>query len=151
MRGTAVASRLGMTTTRMPTMRSSRTDVPLSLRILYAYTVGGSGVFGMWMLLAPTSFAAAFLLPAQDPFIFGAIASVYVAFGFVAAMGLRAPLVFAPIFVLQLAYKTVWLALVFLPHLVRGPVPFYAWVLAAVFVSYVVLDLIAIPFSRLRA
>ena len=142
---------LKMTTTGMPTMRSSRADVPLSLKILYAYTIAGSGVFGLWMLLAPASFSAAFLLPAQDPFTFGAFGAVLVGFGFSAAVGLRAPLVFAPIFVVQLAYKTVWLALVFLPHLVRGPIPAYAWLIAAVFVSYVVLDLIAIPFSRLRA
>ncbi|MGC8723886.1 MAG: hypothetical protein ACP5VF_08430 [Acidobacteriota bacterium] len=31
----------------------------------------------------------------------------------------------------------------------RGALPLYSWVLAAIFASYVVLDLIAIPFARL--
>ncbi len=149
--GTAVASRLDMTTAEMPSMRSHKTDVPLSLKILYVYTIVGSGVFGLWMLLAPASVEAAFLMPAQDPFVFGYEASALLAFGVVAAIGLRAPLTFAPVFVLQLVYKSIWLAVVFLPHLARGPVPLYAWLTAVVFVSYVVLDFVAIPFSRLRA
>ncbi len=149
--GTAVASRLDMTTAEMPSMRSHKTDVPLSLKILYVYTIVGSGLFGLWMLLAPASVEAAFLMPAQDPFVVGFQGSSLAAFGVVAAIGLRAPMTFAPIFLVQLAYKVLWLALVFFPHLARGPVPLYAWLTALVFVSYVVLDFVAIPFSRLRA
>ena len=64
-------------------------------------------------------------------------------------VGLRAPARFAPIFLVQLGYKALWLALVLVPRVVRGPVPAYAWLMTAVFVTYVVLDLIALPFSRL--
>src|SRR5512142_3258863 len=135
-----------MTTAEMPRPATTKTDVPLSLRILYAYTIAGSGVFGLWMLLDPASVSAVFGMPAQDPFIFGVQASVFVAFGFVAAIGLRSPLTFAPIFLLQLAYKSLWLAIVFLPRLVRGPLPAYAWLTAAVCLSYVVLECISIPF-----
>jgi hypothetical protein len=146
---------LDMTTAHIPKRRvdttapTGRTDVPSSLKILYAYTIVGSGLGGVWMLLAPASFAAALAMPAQDPLVLGINAAVYVAFGVVATVGLRSPLAFAPIFLLQLAYKSLWLALVFLPRLARGSVPAYGWFTAAVFVSYVVLDCIAIPFSRL--
>ena len=145
---------LDMTTAHMPkgrvnsTAPTGRTDVPSSLKLLYAYTIVGSGL-GVWMLLAPASFAAALAMPAQDPLVLGVNAAVSVAFGVVAAVGLRSPVAFAPIFLLQLAYKSLWLALVFLPRLARGSVPAYGWLTAALFLSYVVLDCIAIPFSRL--
>jgi len=144
-----------MTTAHMPerhedsTAPIRRTDVPLSLKVLYVYTIVGSGLMGVWMLLAPASFAAAFAMPAQDPFVFGVNGSFYAAMGIVAAIGLRSPLTFAPIFLVQLGYKSLWLALVFLPRLARGPIPAYGWLVAAVFVSYVVLDGVALPFSRL--
>ena len=68
-----------------------------------------------------------------------------------AGVGLKAPLKFAPIFLGQLAYKSVWLVAVFLPQIIKGTVPIYAWLIALVFASYVVLDIIAIPFSRVLA
>jgi hypothetical protein len=120
-----------------------------SLRFLYWYTVLGAGAVGLWVLLSPRTFATAFLMPAQDPFILGVAGCAWLAFGIVAAIGLRSPLPFAPIFLVQLGYKVLWLAGVFLPQSLRGTLPSYAWVLASVFVSYIVLDLVAIPFRRL--
>ena len=144
-----------MSTAHMPerhgdeTVPTGRTDAPLSLKILYVYTIVGAGLMGAGMVLAPASFAAALAMPAQDPLVFGVVGAFYVAMGVAAALGFRSPITFAPIFLVQLGYKSVWLALVFLPHLARGSMPRYGWLLAAVFVSYVVLDCIAIPFSRL--
>ena len=121
----------------------------LWLKVLCWYTVLGAGAVGLWILLAPGSFIAAFGRPGQDPFILGVAGSSWLAFGVVAAVGLRSPLAFAPIFLVQLGYKVLWLAVVFLPQGLRGALPPYSWVLAALFASYVVLDLIAIPFPRL--
>jgi hypothetical protein len=88
-------------------------------------------------------------MPAQDPFILGVAGGAWLAFGIIAAVGLRSPLAFAPIFLVQLGYKVLWLAGVFLPQALRGTLPLYAWVLAGIFASYIVLDLVAIPFRRL--
>jgi ABC-type Fe3+-siderophore transport system permease subunit len=119
------------------------------LKVLYWYTILGAGGAGLWVLLAPATFAEALRMPSQDPFILGVGGGVWLASGVVAAVGLRAPLVFAPIFLIQLGYKSLWLVAVFLPEGLRGSLPPYAWVLAGIFASYVALDLVAIPFGRL--
>ncbi len=119
------------------------------LKGLYWYTILGAGAVGLWILLAPETFASAFGMPPQDPFILGVAGSTWLAFGVVAAIGLRSPLVFAPVFLVQLGYKVLWLAVVFLPRGLHGRPPFYSLVLAVIFASYIILDLIAIPFGRL--
>ncbi len=119
------------------------------LKVLYWYTILGAGLVGLCVLLVPATFAKALGMPGQDPFILGVAGGVWLASGIVSIWGLGSPLAFAPIFLLQLGYKTLWLLCVFLPQAVRGALPLYSWVLAVIFVSYVVLDLIAIPFGRL--
>lgn len=120
-----------------------------ALTLLYLYTIAGAGVMGVWIVLSPSTFLAAMGIPASDPYLLGVVGTVYAAFGICAALGLHAPSRFAPVFVLQLAYKTLWLILVFVPHAVRGDAPDHAWWLAVVFASYVALDLVALPFRRL--
>ncbi len=119
-----------------------------ALKALYIYTIVGAGLFGAWTLLAPASMLAAFAMPAADPYLLGISGAVDAGFGIVAAIGLRAPGKFAPVFLLQLVYKTLWLLLAFVPHAVHGA-PGYAWMIAAVFASYVALDIIALPFAAL--
>ena len=121
------------------------------LKVLYWYTILGAGLAGLCVLLAPAAFAKALAMPGQDPYILGVAGSMWLASGLVAVLGLGSPLVFAPIFLAQLAYKVLWLVCVFLPNAFRGALPFYSWVLAAIFASYIVLDLVAIPFRRLRS
>ena len=118
------------------------------LKALYGYTVLGAGAVGLWILLAPATFVAAFGMAGPEPFILGVAGSVWVAFGGVAALGMRSPVAFAPIFLVQLGYKAIWLVGVFLPQGLRGALPPYSWVLAVIFVSYIVLDVIAIPFAK---
>ena len=122
---------------------------PWLLKPLYVYTIAGSGLFGVWLLVAPSTFAAAFGLSTPDPYLLGIIGAIYAAFGIVAAIGLRAPVRFAPILVMQLVYKTLWLGLVLLPRLVRGPVSLLGWIFTLIFASYVVLDILALPFRVL--
>src|SRR5512139_3981332 len=138
----------------MATQTSAARILPsrrFALRLLYVYTLAGAGGLGVWLLLSPASFAAAFGLPAPDVFMIGIVGAVYAAFALIAAIGLRDPEPFAPVFLLQLVYKTLWLVVVFVPRAVRGGAPLYAWTLAAVFVTYVVLDLIALTSRASRA
>ena len=59
------------------------------------------------------------------------------------------PLKFIPLLLLQLVYKPVWLLVVALPLFLEGQFPLYVVFMSAVFVTYVIGDLIAIPFSYL--
>ena len=119
------------------------------LKGMYLYTAAGAGLFGVAMLAAPGRVVVVFRMPEQDPIFFGLVASAYVAFGLVSLLGLRSPLRFAPILLLQLLYKSVWMVGVFIPLTLRGQISAYRLLLAVVFASYIVGDLIAIPFRDL--
>jgi hypothetical protein len=62
-------------------------------------------------------------------------------------LGLRAPLKIAPVLVLQLSYKVIWFVGVILPLLISGQFPPYAILFVAIFASFIIGDLIAIPFA----
>ncbi len=119
------------------------------LRLMYVWTILGAGGFGLMALFAPSLLESLMGFPAQDPFLRGVIGSVYVAFGILSILGLRSPLKFVPVLFLQLCYKVIWFIVVLLPRLVGGQLPAHAMALALVFATYIVGDLIAIPFGRL--
>jgi CDP-diglyceride synthetase len=90
-------------------------------------------------------------IPAQDPFMIGISGSVCASFAILSILGLRSPLKFVPVLFLQLCYKVIWFIGVLLPRLLGGQLPFHAMMLALLFATYLVGDLIAIPFGRLFA
>lgn len=101
----------------------------------------------MAMIIAPDFVQSTFGFPAEDPVVFGITASVYTAFALLSILGLKSPLKFAPVLLLQLVYKSVWLAGIVLPMLISGRFPAYATTVLIIFVSYIIGDLIAIPFA----
>ncbi len=117
------------------------------LKFMYIYTIIGAGGFGLGMILIPDIIQSLFRFPGQDPVVFGIAGSVYAGFGLVSILGLKSPLKFAPVLLLQLCYKLLWLIGVILPLLVSGRFPLYATALLLIFVTYIIGDLIAIPFS----
>lgn len=121
------------------------------LKGMYVYTIIGAGGFGLGMLVAPEMVKSVLAWPVADPIAFGIVASVWLAFGILAILGLRSPLRFAPVLLLQLCYKAVWLIGVALPLLVTAQFPTFAIVHVAVFATYIIGDIIAIPFSYLFA
>ncbi len=66
-------------------------------------------------------------------------------------IGLRSPLKFSPILLLQLSYKVVWFIGIILPALIAGKFPAYAMGYVVFFAVYIIGDLIAIPFSYVFA
>lgn len=121
------------------------------MRFMYLYTIVGAGGFGLGIVVMPELMKATFRWPGDDPIGLGIVGSVYVAFALLSVLGLRDPLKFAPVLLLQLCYKSVWFVAVVLPLLLSGRFPDYGLLTAAVFVSYIVGDLIAVPFRYLFA
>jgi len=121
------------------------------LRFMYAYTAVGAGGFGLCILAMPATMKAAFRWPGDEPIALGIVASVYLAFGILSLLGLRDPLKFVPVLLLQLCYKVVFFVGVAAPLLVSGRFPAYAVLTAAIFATYIVGDLIATPFSYVFA
>jgi hypothetical protein len=114
---------------------------------MYLYTIIGAGGFGLGILLFPDLIAAALGLPEQDPITYGVTGSVYLAFAILSVFGLKAPLKFVPVLMMQLCYKSIWFVGVIVPMVVSGRFPGYAILPAVIFASYIIGDLIAIPFK----
>jgi hypothetical protein len=113
---------------------------------MYIYTIVGAGGFGLGMILIPGVMRSIFGWPNQDPIVFGVSGSVYLAFGILSIFGLRSPMKFLPVLLLQLTYKMIWFLGVILPLLVAGKFPFYGLLHVIIFATYIIGDLIAIPF-----
>jgi hypothetical protein len=117
------------------------------LKAMYVYTLAISGGVGLGMILLPGTIQSIFRFPPQDPVVLGLCGSLFLALGLVSALGLRSPLKFAPVLLLELVYKPVWLVAVALPLFLKGQFPFYVVFISVVFITFIIGDLIAIPFS----
>jgi hypothetical protein len=117
------------------------------LKFVYLYTILGAGGFGVAMIFAPSLVVSLFNMPEQDPYIYGIAGSIWTAFGILSVFGLRSPIKFLPVLMMQLCYKSIWLAGVVLPVMLGGYRPVYGYLFTAIMASYVILDLIAIPFG----
>ena len=116
------------------------------LRGMYIYTIVGAGLFWLGMLVMPKLLKSIFIWPVEEPIVFGIVGSVYVAFGLLSILGLMYPFKFVTILLLQLCYKSIWIIGVFLPLIFNGQFPSYATVFIIIFATYIIGDLIAIPF-----
>ena len=118
------------------------------LKFMYWYTIVGAGGFGLAIIVVPEGMRSLFGWPAQDPIMYGVAGSVWLSFALISILGLKSPLKFAPVLLLQLTYKSVWFIGVIVPLLVSGKFPGYGILYVIIMGSYVVGDLIAIPFSQ---
>ncbi len=121
------------------------------LKGMYIYTILGAGGFGLGIIVMPDVMRSMYGWPSQDPIVLGIVGSVYLSFGLLSILGLRSPLKFVPILLLQLSYKVVWFIGVLLPILFAGKFQNYALLYVLIFVTYIIGDLIAIPFSYVFA
>ena len=121
------------------------------LKGMYIYTIVVAGFLGVGIIVMPEMIKTKFPWPVEEPTAFGIVGSVYVAFGLLSILGLRSPLKFVPVLLLQLFYKSVWCIGVLVPLLVTAHFPSYAIPMVIIFVTYIIGDLIAIPFSYIFA
>ena len=117
------------------------------LKVMYWYTIAGAGGFGLAMVLFPETVRSLFGWPTQDPIVYGVTGSVWLAFGVMSIFGLRSPLKFIPILMIQLCYKSIWFIGVVFPLLISGNFPLYGILHVFVMGSYIIGDLFAIPFA----
>jgi hypothetical protein len=118
---------------------------------MYIYTIVVAGLFGLGIIVVPEMIKSKFTWPVEEPVAFGIIGSVYMAFGLLSILGLRSPLKFTPILLLQLCYKTIWFIGVVLPLWATAHFPSYAMPTVIIFATFIVGDLIAIPFPYVFA
>ena len=121
------------------------------LKGMCVYTIVGAGGFGLGIITMPDAIRTIFGWPGQDPIVLGVTGSVYLSFALLSILGLRSPLKFAPVLLLQLSYKLVWFIGVILPIVMTAKFPSYAILQVVIFATYIIGDLIAIPFSYVFA
>ena len=118
---------------------------------MYAYTLATGGSSGLALLLAPSAASSLLNLPAQEPIIGGVVYSVWLACGILCISGLRSPLKFSPILLLDVAYKAIWLVAVVLPREAGGQLPAFAVIMSILYLTIIIGDLVAIPWRYLLA
>ena len=126
-------------------------DLDLKLKVLYVYTIVLTIPLGLGILIVPDFVRTLFAWPSQDPIVFGITGSVYLAFGLSSILGLRAPKKFIPVLLMQLTYKVAWFIGIVFPLLITGQFPIHGYLLAVIFATYIVGDILVIPFSDLLA
>jgi len=112
------------------------------LKFMYAASVPIAGVPGIMQLVAPEKMVSG----AYDPVTMGIAGSATLAFGILAVLGFRSPMKFIPILMMQVIYKSIWLAVIGIPLMVKGALPPESIGMAAIFVLVIIGNLFAIPF-----
>ena len=117
------------------------------LRFMYVVTMISAGTVGIGRLFTPELVKAVFQTSC-DASPYGMIGGTFLAFGLLSILGLRAPLKFTPVLLLQLTYGLAWIGAVLVPLVVAGKFPASHIPIAVIFVVIVLGDLIAIPFKH---
>lgn len=117
------------------------------LKGMYIYNIVATSAAGLIFIAFPGLLESLFKFPVQDSSSRAIYGSVLLAFGVVSILGLRAPLRVAPVLLMQVVYKLVWIATVALPIFLRGSFPTHILALVGIYATYIVGDLIAIPFA----
>lgn len=121
------------------------------IRGMYIYTIVTSGFLGLGIIFIPEVIKTRLPWPVEEPTAFGVVGSLYVALGLLAILGLRSPLKFIPVLLIELIYKSVWIIGVCIPLLVNSQFPRYAIPTLVIFVTFIIGNLIAIPFHYVFA
>jgi hypothetical protein len=124
---------------------------PNWLRFMYTYTIVGAGGIGLGLLIVPNTIMSLLSIPTEEPIVAGVAYSAWLAFGILSIFGLRSPLKFAPVLLLQFTYKVVWFIAVITPKAVSGDLPSFAITMSALYATYVIGDIIAIPWKHIFA
>lgn len=124
-------------------------DLKLKLKIMYILTIVLAGGIGLMMLIAPSFMISLFAQPAQDLYMYGVAAAVWTTFALLGILGLRAPIRYMPMLLLQFIYKLIWIFAVFLPNIVVSGVRIDTITPLLLFILFIVGDFLTLPFKEL--
>lgn len=120
------------------------------MKFQYWHTIVVTIPLGLTIILFPKFARKAFKLKEQDQTVFGISGSVWLAFGLLSIHGLREPLKWSPILLLQFAYKVIWFTCVLGLMAARGEFELESakgFMLG--FAPFVAADLVAVPWKYL--
>ncbi len=117
------------------------------LKFMYVYTIVLPGFTGVTVIFAPEFYLSMYGWLPQDQYLLGITGSMWLTFAILASFGLRNPLKFLPLLLFQLSYKVIWLSCVVAPIWISEGLSVMEILFALTMLSYVIGDLIAIPFK----
>ena len=121
-----------------------------ALKLQYWHTVLVTIPLGLSIILFPKQATRVMKLKEQDQTVFGICGAVWLAFGLLATRGLRDPVKWSPMLVLQFAYKVIWFSLVLGLMKARGEFELESakgFMLG--FAPFVAADIVAVPWKYL--
>jgi hypothetical protein len=119
------------------------------LKGMFIYTAITTIPFGLSIILMPGLWFSLTDLSIQNQYIFGIVGSVWLAFGTCAILGLKNPIKFITILLLQLIYKIVWVFLIFIPQLFFSGPSIISLLLLITFLTFIIPDIFIIPWNDL--
>jgi len=122
-----------------------------ALRFQFWLTIIVTIPLGLFIMLLPNLFQRIAGIPRQDHTYFGISGAVYMAFGLLSFLGLRNPLKFSPLLLLQFTYKMLWFLLVMGRRAAFGQLP-KTWPNQAMMLGYgifIIGDICAMPLGYL--
>jgi len=117
------------------------------LKFMYIWNIVISGGGGIGIIFLPKLTHWLFNSPTPQ-ITYGIIGSVFLSFAILSILGLRDPVKFAPVLLFQLTYKIIWLIGVVIPMIISGEFYIGAVPAVAIYILYIIGDIIAIPFSN---
>jgi spore maturation protein SpmB len=124
---------------------------PNWLRFMFAVNIFVVGGLGLAVLIGRQPALTYFGFPTEELIFAGYAPSVMVAYAIMGIMGMRSPVKFAPVLLMQATGKIAWLLAIIIPQLATGPLPSFAVMLIATFIPLIIGDLIAVPWKYLSA
>ncbi len=122
----------------------------VGLRIMYGAAVVGAGIVGAMTLIAPATAGRYIFANATEVDVFLRIlGALWLAIGLVAVAGFADPVRYLPVLLIQLLYKSAWLAFAAYPALASGRSSGGLIVLTVLFTMWVLALMVLIPFPAL--
>jgi hypothetical protein len=119
---------------------------PNWLRFMFAVNIFMTGGLALFLLITPDTAATLFSAPAQEPLFSGYASSYMLGLAIFSILGFRSPLKYSPLLFLQAIVKIIWFLAILIPAMANG-VSTFGLELAALFVPYIIGDLIATPYK----
>ncbi len=117
------------------------------IRVMFALNIFLTGGLALFIIVAPNMAASLFSAPAQEPFFSGYASSYMLGIAIFSIAGFWLPLRFSPLLLLQASVKIIWFMAILIPALTAGSLSTYGIELAALFIPYIVGDLIVTPYK----
>jgi hypothetical protein len=124
---------------------------PKWLRFMFAVNIFVVGGLALAILIGGQPALTYFGFPTEEMILAGYVPSVMLAYAIMGIIGLRYPVKFAPVLLMQATGKIVWFLAIIIPQLATGTLPAFALMLGATFIPLIVGDLIAVPWKYLFA